>query len=124
MTNVVIIIIIKKLYCILSRVLLPFKATCLLALILRQQESAVLYIHAFHTGMCGNGLTSLDGRPPCFACPIGTFYVNSTYCQSCPAGQTTRFVGSTRSADCILETILRGMKNDKGAWIHLHGRSL
>ena len=68
-----------------------------------------LYSHYLYTGMCGGGLTSSDGRPPCTACPKGTYYFNSTYCESCPTGRTTRYVGASSISDCRLESFLRGM---------------
>ena len=59
-------------------------------------------------GMCGGGLTSPTGKAPCSACPRGSYYLNSTTCQSCDPGKTTRFVGATGPQECIDEIQLRG----------------
>lgn len=34
---------------------------------------------------CPPGFTSDNGIYPCMPCPVGTYSVNGTYCESCPA---------------------------------------
>lgn len=53
---------------------------------------------------CGSGYYSASGLAPCTPCAVGTIPFNSTYCQQCPSGQTTRTAGSLQ---CISETELR-----------------
>ena len=71
----------------------------------------LMYDPLFTTGMCGGGLTSPDGKPPCTACPKGTYYYNSTYCANCPNGYTTEYVGSLNSNACRLTASIRGNLN-------------
>ena len=71
----------------------------------------LIYDPLFTTGMCGGGLTSTDGKPPCTACPKGTYYYNSTYCADCPNGYTTEYVGSLNSNACRLTASIRGNLN-------------
>ncbi|KAL4229601.1 hypothetical protein ACF0H5_012639 [Mactra antiquata] len=50
---------------------------------------------------CGQGLYSMTGKAPCTDCPPDTYYVNNTYCESCPAQTFTRGRGAKSIDECL-----------------------
>ena len=52
------------------------------------------------TGPCKEGTYSESGLYPCTLCPLGTYWKNSTFCQSCPPMTTSSDLGGKTAADC------------------------
>ncbi|XP_053380898.1 uncharacterized protein LOC123562053 [Mercenaria mercenaria] len=50
---------------------------------------------------CGAGQVSPSGFGPCYSCPVGSYKLSNTQCQSCGSGETTESRGASGSDACV-----------------------